>query len=195
MSPSTEIDDLWKTLLGDSVPSLAALSYEQIVELSEKELKRFEGVTQARARKVRAFCLLCVALLTRPIEPDQAIRQSVDVFRLFHYRLSNEKQEHFYVLVLDTRHRIQKECLVSIGSIDLAIVHPRDVFRPAIREAGGSIICVHNHPSGDPRPSVEDRKITKRLIQAGTLLGIQLLDHVIIGRNAFSSFADEGWRL
>jgi DNA repair protein RadC len=190
----TDAQSLWKGILGKDVPALSGLSYEQLVNLSERELLRLDGITPARAKKVQAVCLLCKHLLTQPIEPDQPLKSSVDVFRAFHYKLCDDTREFFYVLLLDSKHKLKKECLVSIGSLTSALVHPREVFQPAIREAADSVICVHNHPSGDPQPSQEDRQITKRLIQAGELVGIQLLDHVIIGRNEYFSFADDGWR-
>lgn len=85
-----------------------------------------------------------------------------------------------------------RDVLVSQGSLTASVVHPREVFNPAIRDSAAAVICVHNHPSGDPQPSQEDRVLTRRLAEAGRLLGIQVLDHIIIGRQAYMSFADEG---
>ena len=105
---------------------------------------------------------------------------------------STADQEHFIVLALDTKHRIKKEILVSKGSLSASIVHPREVFAPAIRERAAAIIILHNHPSGDPAPSSEDVEITDRLKKTGELVGIRLLDHVIIGAGTYSSMAEEG---
>ncbi|HEX5135343.1 MAG TPA: JAB domain-containing protein [Planctomycetota bacterium] len=92
----------------------------------------------------------------------------------------------------EARHRVMKEQVVSIGSLTTSIVHPREVFRPAIREAAGAIVLVHNHPSGDPRPSDEDVAVTQRLSHAAELLGIRVLDHVIVGDGAYASMEEAG---
>lgn len=121
-----------------------------------------------------------------------AIAQSRDVFERYRPRFMAAVQEEFLVVLLDTKNRIQGEYVVSRGTLDASIVHPRDVFRYAVDESASGVIFVHNHPSGDPRPSVEDRRMTQRLVEAGHLLGIRVLDHVIVGANSYYSFADEG---
>src|SRR5690606_24002881 len=100
-------------------------------------------------------------------------------------------RETFWVLLLDTRHRALGLRLVSIGSLQTAPVHPREVFGPAIRERAAAIVIAHNHPSGDPQPSTDDRAVTERLRQVGELCGIELLDHVVVGHDRYWSFADE----
>ena len=115
-----------------------------------------------------------------------------DIFEAFHLRLRDEKREHFFVVTLDARHRVIGEHLVSVGSLSSSIVHPREVFRPAIREAAGAVVLVHNHPSGDPRPSEEDVAVTRRLANASELIGIRVLDHVVIGDGRYASFREEG---
>ncbi|HWF59866.1 MAG TPA: JAB domain-containing protein [Nitrospira sp.] len=102
-------------------------------------------------------------------------------------------REQFVVCCLDAKHAIIGINVVSIGSLTLSIVHPREVFKPAILLNSCAIIAAHNHPSGDPTPSVEDRTLTKRLREAGDLLGIRLLDHLILGEDSLYSFGDEGW--
>jgi DNA repair protein RadC len=102
-------------------------------------------------------------------------------------------REHFLVCGLDAKHRIIGVNLVSIGALTLAIVHPREVFKPLILMNAGAWICVHNHPSGDPAPSPEDRVLTSRLRQGANLLGITLLDHLILTDERYYSFADQGW--
>ena len=97
------------------------------------------------------------------------------------------------VLLLDTRHRLIREVEVSRGSLNQSLVHPREVFAPALREAAAAILVVHNHPSGDPSPSREDHEVTRRLAKAGELLGIPLLDHVVIAAQGHTSFARNGW--
>src|SRR5205085_7409354 len=106
--------------------------------------------------------------------------------------LADTDREHFVILMLDQKNQVIGINTVSIGSLTASIVHPRECFKPAILSNAASIICGHNHPSGDPQPSREDRALTTRLVEAGRLLGIQVLDHIIVGRDTYMSFADEG---
>jgi DNA repair protein RadC len=108
------------------------------------------------------------------------IRGPDDVARLVGHKLRKETREHFLVLLLNARHEVMGQETVSVGSLNASIVHPREVFRPAVLASAAATVLVHNHPSGDPEPSEEDRSITKRLVEAGELLGISVLDHVIV---------------
>jgi len=103
-------------------------------------------------------------------------------------RLRDHAQEEFHALLLNSRHRVIREILVTRGLLDSALIHPREVFRPAVGEGAAGIILVHNHPSGDPSPSKEDGNITNRIKEAGETLGIKLLDHIIVGKGSFFSF-------
>ncbi|SRR5258706_7759353 len=103
-------------------------------------------------------------------------------------RLKAAKREHFVVLLLNARHEVEAVETVSIGSLNASIVHPREVFKPAVIHSAASVVLAHNHPSGDPEPSEEDLSITKRLVDAGELLGIGVLDHVIVARRGVVSF-------
>lgn len=103
-------------------------------------------------------------------------------------RLKSEKREHFVVLLLNARHEVEAIETISIGSLNASIVHPREVFLPAVKASAASLVLVHNHPSGDPEPSEEDLTITRRLVEAGELLGIGVLDHVIIAARGVVSF-------
>jgi DNA repair protein RadC len=114
------------------------------------------------------------------------------VSNLLHEYLKGTDREHFVVFFLDQKNRITGIHTVSMGSLTASVVHPREVFKAAILAQAAAIICGHNHPSGDVQPSREDRALTTRLSHAGKLLGIQLLDHIIIGHNHYFSFADEG---
>jgi DNA repair protein RadC len=100
--------------------------------------------------------------------------------------------EEFHVLLLNTQNEVLRDLQITRGTLDASLVHPREVFRPAITEAAASIILVHNHPSGDPAPSAEDRSITTQLRDAGRIIGIDVLDHVIIGESRFVSLAEAG---
>jgi len=120
------------------------------------------------------------------------VRDAAAVHAHFRGRLPQLEHEVFYTLLLDGKNRVQGEVLVSEGSLTAALVHPREVFAPAIRAAAAALILVHNHPSGDSTPSAEDRAITERLRQVGELVGIRVLDHVVIGRPGYASMAEGG---
>lgn len=121
-------------------------------------------------------------------KPPAPIRGPDDVLAVVGRQLRKEQREHFLVLLLNARHEVLRRETISIGSLNASIVHPREVFKPAVLESAASIILVHNHPSGDAEPSEEDLSITKRLVQAGELLGIQVLDHVVIAARGVVSF-------
>jgi len=124
---------------------------------------------------------------------NQQIRSSADASTLLHTYLADVDREHFVILLLNQKNRVTGVNTVSIGSLSASIVHPREVYKSAILSNAASIICGHNHPSTDCQPSREDRAITTRLVEAGKLLGISVLDHVIIGGDGrYFSFADEG---
>ena len=122
------------------------------------------------------------------------IRSSADVGALLHAYLEGVDREHFVVLMLDQKNKVIGINTVSMGSLTASVVHPRECFKPAILSNAAAIILAHNHPSGAPQPSQEDRVLTVRLVAAGKLLGISVLDHVIIGdgTSTYFSFADEG---
>jgi len=114
------------------------------------------------------------------------------VYEHFHERLRDHKRELFLALLLDSKNRLLREVRISEGSLTASIVHPREVFAPVVREAAAAVLFVHNHPSGDPQPSREDLEITRRLKEAGDLMGVRVLDHVIIGSEGYVSLADRG---
>jgi DNA repair protein RadC len=117
---------------------------------------------------------------------------SQEVAEYFQPRLRGAKKEEFRCVLLDTKNRIIREEPVSTGSLTASLVHPRETFKAAVRESAAAVIFVHNHPSGDTKPSQEDILLTKRLVQAGDLLGIRVLDHVIVGDGDHFSFRDSG---
>ena len=125
------------------------------------------------------------------IQPGEPFIRSTQVFDHFRLRLGEAVQENFYTLIMDNKHRIIKEQLITVGTLNQSLVHPREVFAPAIELRAAAIILVHNHPSGDPQPSTQDQQITKRFCEVGELVGIKVLDHVIIGSDRYFSFVDE----
>ena len=146
------------------------------------ELKKIKGVGEITAMKIKA----AVELGSRNKKKiNFVVRNSKDVHSLCQDMKSLE-QEHFVILILDTKNKLVKQQLISIGTLNLTVIHPREIFKEAIRESANSIILVHNHPSGDPTPSSADIDITNKLISAGELLDIKVLDHVIIGEGYYS---------
>jgi DNA repair protein RadC len=128
----------------------------------------------------------------RQLHPGTPVRNPADVDRHFRERLRGARQEQFLLLLLDGRHRLIREVAVSMGTLTASLVHPREVFRPALRDSAASIVLIHNHPSGDPTPSAEDRAITRRLVRAGSLLGVPVVDHVVIAETGFTSMREAG---
>ena len=130
---------------------------------------------------------------TEGVGTADPIRDSITAVQLFRPCFEQLDREHFVVCGLDAKHRVIGINVVSVGTLTLSIVHPREVFKPLIVMNAAAWLCGHNHPSGDATPSQEDRLLTKRLREAGELLGITLLDHLILGEARHYSFADEGW--
>ncbi|MGR6544845.1 RadC family protein [Paenibacillus tundrae] len=164
---------------------------KELLDVSEQQLVSIKGIGKGKARQITAMFKLAKAL-TLPNQDQHIIRSPKDVFNLLESDLRYEQKEHFLCLFLNTKNRLIFKEVISIGSLNAAIVHPREVFHAAIRRCSASIICVHNHPSGDPEPSVEDVNLTKRLTGAGEIIGIEVLDHVIIGGNRYYSLKEHG---
>jgi len=157
-----------------------------------RELSAEAGMGPAKSASVCAALELGRRLAARRLHPGAPIRGPEDVFSHFHPSLRLASHEKFIALLLDGRHRVLREEVVSQGTLTASLVHPREVFRPALREAAAALILVHNHPSGDPAPSVEDREVTRRLVRAGELLGVRVLDHVVVAERGFCSLQREG---
>ena len=160
---------------------------------SVEELCRISGIGPAKAAQLKAGIELGKRVLAAPLSSGTKIASSSDLFRHYYPLLRDLRREVFKIVLLDAKHAIIREATVSEGSLTVSIVHPREVFNLAVRESAAAVIFVHNHPSGDPSPSEEDRVLTARLAAAGELLGIQVLDHLIIGDGRYTSFADQGW--
>jgi len=158
-----------------------------------EELCAIQGIGPAKAAQLKAAVELGRRSLAAPLSTGTRISSSADLFKHFHPILRDRKQELFKVVLLDAKNTVLKEATVSEGTLTLSLVHPREVFASAVRESAAAVIFLHNHPSGDPTPSLEDRHLTDRLVEAGRLLGIPVLDHVIIGDGRYVSFADQGW--
>jgi DNA repair protein RadC len=133
---------------------------------------------------------VCIRYGEKRLRQGQSFNNSEEIYDHFRVRLGNQMQESFFCIYLDNKHRILKEKEISVGIINKSLVHPREIFAPAIAIRACAIILIHNHPSGDPKPSGADIKITKRLVEVGELVGISILDHIIIGETYYS-FVDQ----
>jgi DNA repair protein RadC len=158
-----------------------------------EELCNVPGVGQAKAAQLKAAIELGRRVLASPLSKGTKISSSRDLFDHYHPTLRDLRHEVFKVVLLDAKHAIVRDTTVSEGSLTLSIVHPREVFTMAVRESAAAVIFLHNHPSGDPTPSQEDRVLTARLVTAGEVLGIRVLDHIVVGDGRYVSFADQGW--
>jgi len=163
-----------------------------IPDMNVAEMTAIKGVGKAKALQIQAGIELGRRLSQLLPEERPVIRSPRDAASLVMEDLRYLQKEHFVVLFLNTKnHVIAKETL-SMGSLNASLVHPREVFRSAIKRGSASIICIHNHPSGDPTPSREDIALTRRLAKAGELIGIELLDHLVIGDNRYVSLKEAG---
>ena len=145
----------------------------------------------ARAARWEAVMELARRYLSEEVPRGPSFRSAAEVFARYRYLIADSPVEVFLALLLDVKHRVLREARVSVGILDGSLIHPREVFAPAVGERAGAVILVHNHPSGDPAPSPADREVTRRLRAAGGIVGIPVLDHVIIGSRAFYSFREE----
>ena len=158
-----------------------------------EELCAIPGIGKAKAAQLKAALELGKRALASPLCKGTKITSSHDLFTHYHPSLRDLRHEVFKVVLLDAKHAIMRDATVSEGSLTLSIVHPREVFTLAVKESAAAVIFLHNHPSGDPTPSQEDRVLTARLVSAGEVLGIRVLDHLVVGDGRYVSFADQGW--
>lgn len=156
------------------------------------EICSIKGMGPAKATGIKAAFTLASRLQTRKLEHLDRFTSPRQVFDYFHHEFRDSRKEYFLTLLLDGKNRIIRRVQVSEGSLNQSIVHPREVFIPAVKESAAAIILVHNHPTGDPAPSSEDIAITRRLKEAGEIMGIKVLDHIIVGDGVYLSFVERG---
>lgn len=166
-------------------------SLRRLAQRPRAELLRCPGIGPTKAGRLLAAFELGARAAQEARPAVQRIREPEDVTRLF-ARLRDLQVEEFHLLALDSQSQVLREVLITRGLLNSSLVHPREVFRAAIAEAAAGIILVHNHPSGDPTPSAEDRAATRQLVSAGQLLDLPVYDHVIIAGDRFVSFAAAG---
>lgn len=166
-------------------------SLQKLAEASIEELSSIKGIGLAKAAQIKAVFEIGRRLSNQtPSYKSKELTDPEKVYRLIKNKLKNYHKEHFYLIALNSRNYSIDE--ISVGSLNSAIVHPREVFAEAIKSRAASVIFVHNHPSGDPEPSEEDLLLTKQLVEAGKILGIEVVDHIIVAKENFFSFKNKG---
>jgi DNA repair protein RadC len=175
--------------LGRTFDGLRALDAASIAELCQ-----IKGIGPAKATAIKAALELGKRLSGEPTPRHLKVTSPQDLVNYFQPRLQHLRKEVFKAVLLNTKHQMLKDITVSEGSLSASLVHPREAFLPAIKESAAAVIFLHNHPSGDPTPSIEDKELTLRLAEVGQLIGISVLDHIIIGSGSpgYISFRDAG---
>ncbi len=180
----------------ESVLSLAQrvlrrYSLKELAEASVGELKRIHGISDAKACEIAA-CFELARRLQRAKRDAKYVKSSDDAYRVLFPRLAHRRVEVFACIYLNSRNRVLRVAELSVGGMEASVVQPREVYRVALEEGATRVIVGHNHPSGDPEPSGEDIRITKALRLGGELLGVELLDHLIVGDGCYVSLRDRG---
>jgi DNA repair protein RadC len=191
---------LGRGVSGKSVMSIAQEliakfgSVKGVSEATIEELVYIKGIGTAKAAQLKASFELGKRQELEKESPYEAydITDPQTVVKAIRSSIKDKAKEHFKLVILSTRNKIITITNVSTGTLSASLVHPREVFRDAIRHSASSVVLVHNHPSGDPDPSEEDLRITRRLVDAGKIIGIDVLDHIIIGKDRFTSFKEKG---
>ncbi len=183
---------------------------ESVMELSNRLLVHFEGMTLLKdaaieeltaikgigaAKAVQLLAAVELGKRMHKMKPAERymIRSPEDGADFIMEEMRDLKQEHFICLFLNTKNQVLHRQTIFIGSLNASIVHPREVYKEAVKRSAASIICAHNHPSGDPTPSQEDIQVTQRLKECGKMIGIELLDHIVIGDRTFISLKEKGY--
>jgi len=171
---------------------LGEYNIKQLSQINLTQLMKIHGIKESKATQISACFEIARRLESFNSVEKPKISSPEDVYRRLFPRMREQKKEMFIELCLDTKNQILREEVISIGSLNANVVHPREVFKLALTESAAHIIVAHNHPSGDPTPSREDIEITKKLVETGNIMGITVLDHVIIGDGRHFSMKEAG---
>lgn len=177
--------------LGTDILKLDKRGLSHLRDITMEELQTINGIGQTKAAQILASIEIGKRISYESAESRVRISSPMTVANLFMDEMRYLDKEYFNILLLDTKNQIITKEIISIGTLNASIVHPRDVFKVAIKKNANSIILLHNHPSGDPTPSSEDVNVTKRLIEVGELVGIKVLDHIVIGDNEYISMREK----
>jgi len=195
--------ELLALVIGRGIPKKSVMNIAQelltrfgnvkaISQATIEELSQIKGIGLAKAAQIKA----CFELGRREdLEPELKnfdIKDPEAVVKAIRASIKDKAKEHFKLILLNPRNKIIGISTISIGTLNASLVHPREVFKDAITHSAASVVLAHNHPSGDPEPSEDDITITKRLIEVGKILGVEVIDHIIVGKNGFFSFKERG---
>jgi len=195
--------ELLALVIGRGIPKKSVISIAQellakfgnikaISQATIEELSQIKGIGLAKAAQIKA----CFELGRREeLEPEfknYDIKDPESVVKAIRASIKDKAKEHFKLILLNPRNKIIGISTISIGTLNASLVHPREVFKDAITHSAASVVLAHNHPSGDPEPSEDDIKITKKLVESGEILSIEVIDHIVIGKNNFCSFKERG---
>ena len=167
-------------------------SLRKLDSLSYSEMRSVRGIGLAKFTQIKAALELGKRLLGENNSPKKKINNATDLANYYRSRMRDLKKEIFKIILLDVKNKIIRDIDVSVGSLTESIVHPREVLKDIVKESAASVIFLHNHPSGESSPSKNDLDITERLVDACNLIGVRVLDHIILGDDNYTSFAQEG---
>jgi DNA repair protein RadC len=200
---ASEIIDLLAEVLGRGIASQSAHaassrllrhfgSAQRLAQATLEEIRKAGKISGRQASVLYSALQLGRQVCSIPLRAGERFCSSRELYTRYRARFFSANKEHFFSLHLNSKNQLIREVLISVGSLSTSVVHPREVFAPAVRDSTAALIFIHNHPSGDPSPSREDRDCTQRLIHAGQILGIRVLDHIVLGYDDYYSFADAG---
>ena len=169
-------------------------SLQKLAQATLEELMQIDGIGEAKAIQLKACFALGLRASSTPLAPKERITQPDHAYFLIKDQMEKEQRELLMVILQDVRNKLICSQVVSIGTLSKTLVHPREVFYPAIRHKASSMIIAHNHPSGDPTPSQEDYEVTEQLVELGKMMGIPIVDHLVIGAQKYVSFRQQGYK-
>ena len=195
--------ELLALVIGRGIPKKSVMNIAQellakfgnikaISQATIEELSQIRGIGLAKAAQIKACFELGRREELEPELKDFDIKNPESVVKAIRASIKDKAKEHFKLILLNPRNKITGISTISVGTLNASLVHPREVFKDAIVHSAASVVLAHNHPSGDPEPSEDDLKITKKLVESGEILGIEVIDHIIIGKNNFSSLKERG---
>jgi DNA repair protein RadC len=195
--------ELLALVIGRGIPKKSVMSIAQellmrfgnikaISQATIEELSQIKGIGLAKAAQIKACFELGKREDLEPEVKDFDVKNPEGVVKAIRASIKDKAKEHFKLILLNPRNKIIGISTISIGTLNASLVHPREVFKDAIAHSAASVVLAHNHPSGDPEPSEDDIEITKKLVESGKILGIEVIDHIIIGKNDYYSFKAKG---
>ncbi len=161
-------------------------------DLEAEQLLQFDGIGPAKAIQIKAMLELGRRVAGSKRPANTVFTSPQEVYSFLKEEMRYYRKEYFKILLLDTKNKVISVEDIAVGSLNSTIVHPREIFSPAVKKSAAGMILTHNHPSGDPSPSREDMEVTKRLVEGSGILGIKILDHIVVGENSYFSFKEKG---